>query len=89
MPSPDRAPTYRAVLRVTGVPRFLAPAMLGRLSYGMVSLALILAVVHTTGSYARVGLVMGLFGLTVAVLSPLRASLCEVRRLSGAATTEV
>lgn len=77
MPSPDRAPTYRAVLRVTGVPRFLVPAMLGRLSYGMVSLALILAVVHTTGSYARVGLVMGLFGLTVAVLSPLRASLID------------
>ncbi|WP_017582573.1 MFS transporter [Nocardiopsis valliformis] len=77
MPSPDRAPTYRAVLRVTGVPRFLTPAMLGRLSYGMVSLALILAVVHTTGSYARVGLVMGLFGLTVAVLSPLRASLID------------
>ncbi|GAA1117597.1 MFS transporter [Nocardiopsis metallicus] len=77
MPSPDRAPTYRAVLRVTGVPRFLTPAMLGRLSYGMVSLALILAVVHTTGSYARLGLVMGLFGLTVAVLSPLRASLID------------
>ncbi|GAA1468320.1 MFS transporter [Nocardiopsis exhalans] len=77
MPSPDRAPTYRAVLRVTGVPRFLTPAMLGRLSYGMVSLALILAVVHTTGSYARVGLVMGLFGLTVAVLSPLRALLID------------
>lgn len=77
MPSPDRAPTYRAVLRLTGVPRFLVPAMLGRLSYGMVSLALVLAVVHTTGSYARVGLVMGLFGLTVAVLSPLRASLID------------
>ncbi|WP_017589722.1 MFS transporter [Nocardiopsis ganjiahuensis] len=77
MPSPDRAPTYRDVLCVTGVPRFLVPAMLGRLSYGMVSLALVLAVVHTTGSYARVGLVMGLFGLTVAVLSPLRASLID------------
>lgn len=73
MSSPRRAPTYRAVLRVTGVPRFLVPALLGRLSYGMVSLALVLAVVHSTGSYANVGLVMGLFGLTVTVLSPLRA----------------
>lgn len=77
MSSPHRAPTYRAVLRVTGVPRFLAPALLGRLSYGMVSLALVLAVVHSTGSYANVGLVMGLFGLTVTVLSPLRASLID------------
>lgn len=77
MSSPHRAPTYRAVLRVTGVPRFLAPALLGRLSYGMVSLALVLAVVHSTGSYAHVGLVMSLFGLTVTVLSPLRASLID------------
>ena len=77
MPSPDRGPTYRAVLHVPRVPRFLVPAMLGRLSYGTVSLALILAVVHTTGSYAHVGLVMGLLGLTVAVLSPLRASLID------------
>ncbi|GAB3691574.1 MFS transporter [Nocardiopsis oceani] len=77
MSSPHRAPTYRAVLRVTGVPRFLAPALLGRLSYGIVSLALVLSVVHSTGSYAHVGLVLGLFGLSVTVLSPLRASLID------------
>ncbi|WP_049568381.1 MFS transporter [Nocardiopsis sp. SBT366] len=77
MTPPHRAPTYRAVLRVTGVPRFLVPALLGRLSYGLVSLALVLSVVHTTGSYADVGLTAGLFGLTATVLSPLRASLID------------
>ncbi|WP_087099542.1 MFS transporter [Nocardiopsis sp. JB363] len=77
MSSPVRAPSYASVLRVTGVARFFAPALLGRASYGMVSLALVLSVVHATGSYADVGLVTGLFGLTVTVLSPLRARLID------------
>lgn len=77
MTPPHRAPTYRAVLRVTGVPRFLVPALLGRLSYGLVSLSLVLSVVHTTGSHTDVGLVGALFGLTATVLSPLRASLVD------------
>ncbi|MFE1168011.1 MFS transporter [Nocardiopsis sp. NPDC058789] len=77
MTPPHRAPTYRAVLRVTGVPRFLVPALLGRLSYGMVSLALVLSVFRTTGSYTDVGLVVGLFGLTATVLSPSRAALVD------------
>ncbi|MBR8743859.1 MFS transporter [Nocardiopsis sp. MG754419] len=77
MSSPHGVPTYRAVLRVTGVARFLAPALVGRLSYGILSPALVLSIVHSTGSYAHVGLVMGLLGLTVTVLSPLRASLID------------
>lgn len=77
MTSPVQAPSYASVLRVRGVARFFGPALLGRLSYGVVSLALVLSVVHATGSYADVGLITGLFGLTVAVLSPLRARLID------------
>ncbi|MFB8761777.1 MFS transporter [Nocardiopsis alba] len=73
MSSPVPGPSYRAVMRVTGAHRFLIPALLGRSSYGLVSLALVLSVVHATGSYAHVGVVVGVFGATVAVLSPLRA----------------
>ncbi|MET9796907.1 MFS transporter [Nocardiopsis alba] len=77
MSSPVPGPSYRAVMRVTGAHRFLIPALLGRSSYGLVSLALVLSVVHATGSYAHVGVVGGIFGATVAALSPLRARLID------------
>lgn len=77
MSSPVPGPSYRAVLRVTGACRLLIPALVGRSSYGLVSLALVLSVVHATGSYAHVGVVVGVFGATVAALSPLRARLID------------
>ena len=77
MSSPVPGPSYRAVLRVTGACRLLIPALVGRSSYGLVSLALVLSVVHATGSYAHVGVVGGIFGATVAALSPLRARLID------------
>ncbi|MET9710798.1 MFS transporter [Nocardiopsis alba] len=77
MSSPVPGPSYRAVMRVTGAYRFLIPALLGRSSYGLVSLALVLSVVHATGSYSHVGVVVGVFGATVAALSPLRARLID------------
>jgi MFS family permease len=52
-------------------------ALLGRLSYGIVPLSLILAVTDATGSYAVAGGVMALFGLTVSALSPVRAGLID------------
>ncbi len=77
MSSPVRAPSYRAVLRVPGALPCFSSALLGRLSFGVVFLALTLAVTDTTGSYASAGTVMALFGLTVAVLSPPRAALID------------
>ncbi|PYC76685.1 MFS transporter [Streptomyces tateyamensis] len=70
--------------RIPGLaPVFLA-ALVGRLSYGTVSLALVLTVRGTTGSYASVGTVLALFGLTAAALAPARARLIDrhgVRRV--------
>lgn len=77
MSSPARVPSYAFVLSIPGAARFLVPALLGRLSYGMVSLALVLSIVHATDSYADVGLLSALFGLGVTVLSPLRARLID------------
>ncbi|GAA1600560.1 MFS transporter [Actinoplanes couchii] len=49
------------------------PALVGRLSYGILFLAVMLAVVRATGSYSVAGVLVALFGLSSAVLSPVRA----------------
>ncbi len=71
------APSYAAVLRIRHACRTFGAALLGRLSYGMVSLSLVLAVKEATGSYAVSGTVMALFGLTSVFLSPARAGLVD------------
>ncbi|MCX4744691.1 MFS transporter [Kitasatospora sp. NBC_01287] len=69
--------SYRALLRVPGVTPVFAVALVGRLSYGTVSLALVLTVQHRTGSYSAVGAALALFGLTCAALAPVRAGLID------------
>ncbi|MER6168723.1 MFS transporter [Streptomyces violaceorubidus] len=70
-------PSYAAVLRVPHARRTFAAALLGRLSYGTVSLSLMLSLTRSTGSYAAAGLVMALFGATSVFLSPYRALLVD------------
>ncbi|MDX3072723.1 MFS transporter [Streptomyces sp. NPDC088354] len=65
------------MLRTPHAFRTFGAALLGRLSYGMVSLALMLAVKGSTGSYGTAGAVMALFGLTSVFLSPVRAALVD------------
>ncbi|GAB2694334.1 MFS transporter [Kitasatospora kifunensis] len=69
--------SYRALLRIPGATPVFAAALIGRLSYGTVSLALVLTVRHRTGSYAAVGAVLAVFGLTCAALAPVRAALID------------
>ncbi|MFJ9039628.1 MFS transporter [Streptomyces sp. NPDC102406] len=64
---------YAAVLRTPYALRTFGAALLGRLSYGTVSLSLMLAAEATTGSYAVAGTVMAVFGAASVLLSPLRA----------------
>ncbi|MFE0845778.1 MFS transporter [Streptomyces rochei] len=77
MSTPSPRPSYAAVLRVPHARRTFAAALVGRLSYGTVSLALMLSLTRSTGSYAVAGLVMALFGATSVFLSPYRASLVD------------
>ncbi|WP_406142789.1 MFS transporter [Streptomyces anulatus] len=70
-------PSYAAVLRTRYACRTFGAALLGRLSYGMVSLSLVLAIKEATDSYAVAGTVMALFGLTSVLLSPTRAGLVD------------
>ncbi|MFD0343147.1 MFS transporter [Streptomyces sp. NPDC127117] len=78
-PSPvsSRTPSYAAVLRTPHAARTFGAALLGRLSYGMVSLSLMLAVNASTGSYSVAGAVMALYGATSVFLSPSRAALID------------
>nr|WP_228494914.1 MFS transporter [Clavibacter sp. VKM Ac-2873] len=53
--------------------------MLGRLSFAMVSLALLLLIQSRTGSFAAAGLATGAFGLANVLASPARARLVDAR----------
>lgn len=77
MSTPSPRPSYAAVLRVPHARRTFVAALVGRLSYGTVSLALMLSLTRSTGSYAVAGTVMALFGATGVFLSPYRAALVD------------
>lgn len=72
-------PTYARVLQVPGARSTFALALIGRLSYGLIFLSLLLTITRSTGSYSIAGAVLALFGLTSSVLSPLRARLLDRR----------
>ncbi|MER5367845.1 MFS transporter [Streptomyces sp. NPDC002722] len=74
---PSRTPSYATVLRTPHATRTFGAALLGRLSYGMVSLSLMLSVNASTGSYSVAGAVMAVFGATSVFLSPARAALID------------
>jgi MFS family permease len=69
--------SYARVLRLPHARRTFATALLGRLSYGVVPLSVMLAVIRASGSYAVAGAVMALFGATVVLLAPARAALID------------
>lgn len=74
-------PSYLAVLRMPYAARTFGVALIGRLSYGVVFLSLILAVTHATGSYTVAGTFSALYGLTSSLLAPVRARLIDRRGL--------
>ncbi|MEU1346471.1 MFS transporter [Streptomyces sp. NPDC005795] len=76
-PAPSRAPSYAAVLRTPHAACPFAAALLGRLSYGVAPLSLLLALKDATGSYSVAGVAMALFGAASVTLSPARAALID------------
>ncbi|MET4922552.1 MFS transporter [Streptomyces sp. PSRA5] len=69
--------SYAAVLRTPHALSTFGAALLGRLSYGTVSLSLALAAKGASGSLAVAGTTLALFGATSVVLSPARAALVD------------
>jgi MFS family permease len=75
--------SYAAVLRTPHAARTFGAALLGRLSYGTVSLSLVLTLKGASGSFAVAGTLVALFGATSVFLAPGRAALvdrCGLRR---------
>lgn len=77
MPPPSGRGRLRAFFTRPHVAAFFAAAMLGRLSYATVGLALILRVQSATGSYSVAAAAAVAYGLTAALLAPLRARLVD------------
>lgn len=75
--APRRAPSYAAVLRTPHAARTFGAALLGRLSYGIVPLAMLLAIKDATASYSAAGGAMAVFGVASVLLSPARAALID------------
>lgn len=61
---------YREALRVPGIPRVVAAAFMCRLLAGMVSLALLLAAVEASGSYAIGGAVTAGYAVALTIAAP-------------------
>jgi MFS family permease len=68
---------YRAALRTPGACGAFVTSLIGRLSYGIVSLSLILTLTAGGRDYGLAGLVMALFSLTIVLVSPLRARMVD------------
>jgi MFS family permease len=68
---------YLEVLRTPGAMRVFIPALAGRLSFAMVTLALLFAVQQSTGSFAVAGAATGAFGLANVIASPYRARVVD------------
>ncbi|MFE7125408.1 MFS transporter [Streptomyces sp. NPDC057617] len=69
--------SYAAVLRTPHAARAFGAALVGRLSYGTVSLSLVLAVKDASRSFSVAGTAMALFGVASVLLSPARAALVD------------
>jgi MFS family permease len=68
---------YASVLRGHGTAVPLTASVVGRLSLGMTTLALLLLVRETSGSYAVAGVVSGAYALSFGVLGPALARLAD------------
>lgn len=65
--------SYLEVLRTPRAMRVFLPALVGRLSFAMVTLGLLYAAQQSTGSFAVAGAATGAFGLANVLASPFRA----------------
>lgn len=68
---------YLALLRIAGVPRLLAAALLSRISATMLGVTLALSVLHTGGSIASAGWTLTAHAVALAALAPLGGRLVD------------
>lgn len=68
---------FGEILRLPGAAAFTSAGFLGRLALAAATLAITLAIVHRTGSYATAGLIVGVFVLARAVSAPVLSRLVD------------
>lgn len=68
---------YRAVLRMPHARAAFASSLVGRLTFGIVSLSLLLTLTAGGRGYGTAGLVMALFSVAIVLTSPFRARLLD------------
>ncbi|GAA0617273.1 MFS transporter [Streptomyces crystallinus] len=94
--TPDQsAPGYRELLRPPGVPRLFAGSLIGRVSFGMMPVGVVLYVQQATDSFSVAGIAMAAYSIANVLTGPLRswvsvrlghsAALLALSVLSGAA----
>lgn len=76
MSSTSRAGSYRAVLTIPHAATTFGAALAGRLSYGLLPLAMLFTVQRATNSFTSAGAVLACFGLT-SVLLPFKARIVD------------
>jgi len=69
---------YRAALRTPHARCAFVSSLVGRLCYGIVGLSLILTLTAGNRGYGFAGFVMALFGLTIVLVSPVRARMVDL-----------
>jgi predicted MFS family arabinose efflux permease len=72
MSHPHEVVTYRALLRLPGIGSAFSAAAVTRLSFGTVSLSLLLVVEHRTGSFAAAGGAVGAYAVAT-LANPIKA----------------
>ncbi|MEV0794072.1 MFS transporter [Kribbella sp. NPDC050459] len=76
MSGTTRAGSYRAVLLLPSALRTFVPALLGRLSYGLLPLSLLFTVRSSTGSFTTAGAAVAVFG-AASLSMPFKARLVD------------
>ncbi|GAA1607251.1 MULTISPECIES: MFS transporter [Kribbella] len=71
-----RAGSYRDVLLLPSALRTFVPALIGRLSYGLLPLSLLMTVRHSAGSFATAGAAVAVFGIS-SLSMPYKARLVD------------
>jgi MFS family permease len=75
----DLAPRYRAFLRLPGVPRLLAMALVARMPIGTMSLAMLMHARALTGSLAVAGTMVGAYMAASALAAPVQGRIIDRR----------
>ncbi|MDL4774992.1 MFS transporter [Actinomadura xylanilytica] len=69
----ENPPGYLELLRPPGIPGLFAGALIGRISFGMMPVGVVLFIARSTGSFSTAGLAMAAYSIGTVVAGPARS----------------